>query len=305
MCKNEQLALTSFGADMNWDDLRYFLALARQGTVSGAGRELNVRHTTVARRIAILEDSLGSKLFDRTPNGYVLTQVGENLLPHAGEIEERVYHADREVFGMDTRLSGSLRIASSYDLFTRLITPKIKAFTDKYPNIQIEFVSSTSLIDLGSREADIAIRISPKPPEHLIGQAIVPLAHGIYGSKEYFKHKAELDKLILWLHDENQPKWVSEHFPHAEVAAKVSDVVTMMELVKNHMGIARLPCYVADAEPTLRRLDLTMVPSNWSVWVLSHQDLRDTARVRACREFLVDIIRQQRALIEGTSSIYL
>lgn len=288
---------------MNWDDLRYFLALARQGTVSGAGRELSVRHTTVARRIAILEDSLGSKLFDRTPNGYVLTQVGENLLPHASSIEERIHHASREVLGMDARLSGTLRIASSYDLFSRLITPQIKAFTEKYPNIQVELVSSTNLIDLDSREADIAIRISPKPPEHLIGQSIVPLAHGIYGSEEYFKSNNG-NKLILWLHEETKPKWVSEHFPEREVVARVSEVVTMLDLVKNHVGIARLPCYVADTEPTLRRLDLTMDPSDWRIWVLSHQDLRDTARVRACREFLVDIIRQQSELIEGKASIY-
>jgi DNA-binding transcriptional LysR family regulator len=289
---------------MNWDDLRYFLALARQGTVSGAGRELKVRHTTVARRIAILEDSLCSKLFDRTPNGYVLTQVGENLMPHAYEIEERVYNADREVFGMDARLSGTLRVASSYDIFTRLITPKIKAFTDKYSQIQIELLSSTSLIDLGSREADIAIRISPKPPEHLIGQPIVSLSHGVYGTEEYFKHNTDLHNLILWMDEETKPKWVLDHFPKAQVIARASEVVTMMELVKSHMGIARLPCYVADADPSLRRLDLPLASSNWSVWVLSHQDLRDTARVRAGREFLVDIIRQQRALIEGTSSHY-
>ncbi len=289
---------------MNWDDLRYFLALARQGTVSGAGRELSVRHTTVARRIAILEESLGSRLFDRTPYGYVLTQVGENLVPHASEIEERVHHADREVFAMDTRLSGTLRLGSSYDLFTRLITPKIKMFTDKYPGIQLELVSSTTLIDLGSREADLALRISPKPPEHLIGQSIVPLSHGIYGTQEYFDGKEGVHQLILWLREEAAPEWVKQHFPDGNVIARTSEVVTMMELVKHHVGIARLPCYVADADPTLRRLDLPMPSTNWSVWVLSHRDLRDTARVRACREFLVDVIRQQKTLIAGSNSNY-
>ncbi|PHR81289.1 MAG: LysR family transcriptional regulator [Colwellia sp.] len=280
---------------MNWDDLRYFLALARQGTVSGAGRDLKVRHTTVARRIAILEESLSSKLFDRTPNGYVLTQVGENLMPHACEIEERVNNADREVFGMDTRLSGTLKIASSYDLFTRLITPNIKAFIDKYPDIQIELVSSTSLIDLGSREADIAIRISPKPPEHLIGQPVVTLSHGLYGTQKYLQKKIGEQQLITWLHQGTKPEWAIEYFPENKIIAKVSDVVTMMELVKNHIGIARLPCYVADAEPTLRRLDLPLPSSKWSVWVLSHRDLRDTARVRACREFWSSLLSNKES----------
>jgi len=306
MCNYEQgrINILTVGEDMNWDDLKFFLALARQGTVSGAGRALNVRHTTVARRVSILEETLGSKLFDRTPNGYALTQVGENLMPHALGIEERVHHADREVLGMDTRLSGTLRVASSYDLFSALITPKIKAFTDQYPDIDIEFVSSTRLIDLSSREADIAVRISSSPPVHLIGQAIVPLDHGIYGSEQYLQQNPKVNSLILWLHEETKPKWVTNHFPHAKVTAKTSEIVTMMELVKSHLGVARLPCYVADAQPSLRRLDLALSPSDWSVWVLSHQDLRDTARVRACREFLVNTIRQQSALIKGTSSIY-
>jgi len=289
---------------MNWDDLRYFLALARQGTVSGAGRELKVMHTTVARRIAMLEEVLGSRLFDRTPHGYVLTQVGENLLPHATGIEEQVHNADREVLGMDTRLSGSLRLASSYDLFCRLVTPNIKRFTDEYPSIQIELVSSTSLIDLGSREADIAIRISPEPPENLIGQAVVALGHGIYGSQEYLEQSETDHRLILWLHEQAQPEWVSQYFPTGHVAARASEVLTMMGLVRNHMGLARLPCYIADADPSLRRLDLALTPSTWSLWVLSHKDLRDTARVRAGREFLIDIIKQQRELIEGSASAY-
>ena len=291
---------------MNWDDLKYFLALARQGTVSGAGRALNVRHTTVARRISILEETLGSRLFDRTPLGYVLTQVGENLVPHACDIEERVNTADREVLGMDIRLSGSLRLASSYDLFNRLVTPKLKTFTDKYPGIELELVSSTALIDLSSREADIALRISPKPPEHLIGQSVVPLSHGIYGTQAYLNnHKpGNQHQLILWCDDEAQPDWVCEHFPDANVVARTSDVMTMMEAVKNHLGLARLPCYVGDADPDLRRLHLSLTHSDWSVWILSHRDLRTTARVRACREFLVEIIRQQRDLIEGNQSIY-
>ena len=122
---------------MNWDDLRFFLALAREGTVSGAGRVLEVKHTTVARRVAGFEEQLGSRLFDRMPSGYAMTQAGENLMPHALGIEELVNSANREVFGMDSQLSGPLKLAASYDVFTRLITPKLHEFTDKYPLIEI------------------------------------------------------------------------------------------------------------------------------------------------------------------------
>jgi DNA-binding transcriptional LysR family regulator len=100
------------------------------------------------------------------------------------------------------------------------------------------------------------------------------------------------------------PEWVVDHFPDARVYARASEIMTMMEAVKNHLGLARMPCYVGDAEPTLRRIDVPLTPSNWGVWVLSHADLRTTSRVRACREFLIEIIEQQKALIEGFNSTY-
>ncbi|MBV1919243.1 MAG: LysR family transcriptional regulator [Pseudomonadales bacterium] len=297
---------------MNWDDLRFFLALAREGTVSGAGRVLEVKHTTVARRIAGLEEQLGSRLFDRMSSGYAMTQVGENLMPHALGVEELVNAADREVFGMDAELSGSLKLAASYDVFTRLITPKLHLFTDKYPRIELELVSSTGLVDLGSRQADIALRLSPKPPEQLIGRKIVPLSHGVYASETYLEkrveqeleQKGDAEQLILWGHEKTMPEWVVDHFPNARVFARASEIMTMLDAVKNNLGLARMPCYVADAEPTLRRIDVSLTPSDWGVWVLSHADLRSTARVRASREFLIDIIEQQRELIEGLNSRY-
>jgi len=289
---------------MNWDDLRFFLALAREGTVSGAGRTLNVKHSTVARRVAAFEEQLGSRLFDRMPSGYAMTQVGENLMPHALGIEELVNAADREVFGMDAQLSGSLKLAASYDVCSRLITPHLHLFTDKFPAIELELLSSTGLVDLGSRQADIALRLSPKPPEYLLGREIAPLRHGVYASEHYLLARPPQEQVILWGQDKGMPEWVDDHFPDAKVSVRTSEIMTMMEAVKNHLGLARMPCYVADAEPTLRRLDLALTPSNWGVWVLSHADLRSTARVRACRDFLIEIVQKQRSLIEGLDSNY-
>lgn len=289
---------------MNWDDLRFFLALAKEGTVSGAGRALSVKHTTVARRIAAFEEQLGSRLFDRIPSGYVLTQVGENLISHALGVEELVSAADREVMGMDAELKGSLKLASSYDLFTRLITPNIHQFTNQYPAIDVELISSASLVDLGSRQADIAIRISPAPPENLVGRELTKLGYGVYASEQYLLNRPKQEQLVLWRHDLDIPQWVSDHFSDGKVVVRVSDVMTMKDLVTSHLGLARMPCYVADAEPTLRRLDVSLDPSGWGLWILNHADLRATARVRACREFLMDTIGLQRELIEGRRSNY-
>lgn len=289
---------------MNWDDLRFFLALAREGTVSGAGRVLAVKHTTVARRITALEEQLGSRLFDRLPSGYAMTQVAENLYPYALSMEEMAQSADREVFGMDAELSGPLKLTASYDVFTRLVTPKLHQFNNQYPGIDLELLSSTNLADLASRQADIALRLTPKPPEYLIGREIVPVSHGVYASARYLKKNRINEKLILWEHDRDIPEWVNDHYQSARVVARTNEIMTMVEAVKNHMGLARMPCYVADTEPSLRRIDVSLTPSKWGLWVLSHVDLRSTARVRVCREFLIDIIEQQRTLIEGLASKY-
>lgn len=289
---------------MKWDDLRFFLALAREGTVSGAGQVLAVKHTTVSRRITALEGKLGSRLFDRSSGGYAMTQTGENLYPHALSMEEIAQSAHREVFGMDAQLNGSLKLTASYDIFNRLITPALQEFSDRYPGIELELLSSTGLADLASRQADIALRLTPKPPEYLIGREVLPLRHGVYASAKYLKKKRSVEKLILWQHDRAMPDWVDDHFPDARVVARTSEIMTMMEAVRNHMGLARMPCYIGDAEPSLRRLDITLTPSKWGVWVLSHVDLRSTARVRVCREFLIDVITRQRDLIEGLASHY-
>ncbi|MEY8252584.1 MAG: LysR substrate-binding domain-containing protein, partial [Colwellia sp.] len=177
-------------------------------------------------------------------------------------------------------------------------------FTQQYPGIEIELLSTASLADLNSRQADIALRMSPKPPEYLIGKKILPLRHGLYASEKYLNDNNHNKKLILWDNDRKTPEWVSQHFPNAAVAVRVSEIMSMLECVKHHLGIARMPCYVADAEPTLRRLDLPLTPSIWGVWVLSHVDLRSTARVRVCRDFLTEIIEEQRGLIEGLNSNY-
>jgi DNA-binding transcriptional LysR family regulator len=289
---------------INWNDLRYVLALAREGTVSGAGRALSVDHTTVARRISSLEKQLGSRLFDRLPNGYVMTQVAEKLYPHAVSMEELIQVADREVFGMDAQLSGNLKLTASYDVFSRIVTPELGKFTNKYPGIVLELLSSSSLANLSERQADIAVRLSPNPPSYLIGRKILPLGHGIYASVEYLNKKRNSDTLVLWEHEHKTPEWVADHFPKARVAIRANEILSMMESIRNHLGIGRLPCYVGDSEPTLRRLDLNLKPSTWGIWVLSHVDLRSTARVRVCREFLIGIIESKSALVEGLESKY-
>jgi DNA-binding transcriptional LysR family regulator len=289
---------------VNWDDLRYFLALARTRTVSAAGRELEVKHTTVSRRIKALEQSLRTRLFDHLPDGYALTPAGENLYQNALIMEEQAQAVDRQLLGLDTQLQGNLVVTASHDVFSRLVIPHLDQFKKTYPGIDLQLLSTAGLADLGVRQADIALRLTPKPPDYLIGKNVMPLGIGIYASRQYLQQNPQPGHLVLWNDEIEKPLWAEQNFPQAEIAIRASDVTTLLACLDNHMGVTMLPCYIGESAAELYRLDLPLAASTWGVWVLSHVDLKATARVRACREFLVDIIEQQRDLIEGRNSRY-
>jgi DNA-binding transcriptional LysR family regulator len=288
----------------NWDDMRFFLALCREGSVTGAGRSLGVNHTTVARRINALEDSLGTRLFDHARDGYEMTQAAENMYERASRMEEIAQAIDRDVFGQDAELKGPLKITVAHDVAERLVIPRLREFRDAYPCIDLDILTTTGLVDLAAREADIALRLTAKPPDYLIGREVVMLRHGVYGSPDCLEKLDEQPNVILFRSEPEQPEWVRQHFPGAEIAMRVDDVGAMALAVANHMGLARMPCYVGDTQPDIRRLALELKPSTWGIWILSHVDLRSTARVRVAREFLIDVIENQRDLVLGERSRY-
>ncbi len=289
---------------MNWDDLRFFLALAREGSVSGAGRTLGVKHTTVARRIRAFEERLGTRLFDRLSDGYAMTQVAENMFEHALEMEALAQAVDRDAFGHDAELSGPLKLTMAHDVADRLIVPKLRTFTEAYPHIDLQLLTTSGLVDFAAREADIAVRLTAKPPEELVGREVVRLQHGVYGTTRTLRRRTDQVDVILFRSDDERPPWVTENFPNARTVLRVDDVSSMAAATRNHLGLSRMPCFMGDADAGLRRLDVPLTPSDWGVWILSHVDLRATARVRVCREFLLEIIESQRALIQGEESRY-
>ena len=289
---------------MNWDDLRFFLALSREGSVSGAGRALGVKHTTVARRIRALEGRLGTRLFDRLPDGYAMTQVAENIFKHALAMEVLSQTVDREAFGRDAELAGPLKLTVVNEVADHVILPKLLIFRKAYPLIDLQLLTTTGLVDLAAREADIAVRLTPKPPDYLVGREVVRLQHGVYGTTRTLRELSNPD-VILFESETEQPPWVTENFPNAQTVLRVDDVASMVSATKNHIGLSRMPCFIGDSIAGLRRLDVPLKPSDWGVWILSHIDLIATARVRVCREFLLETIEQQRPLIQGEKSNYI
>lgn len=289
----------------NWDDLRYFLAVARSGSISGAALVLGVNHSTVSRRISGYESQHNVRLFERLPSGYVMTQAAENIYQYALEIEDRTRVVERELFGRDIRLQGKLCITAYHGMATSLLMPDLQAFRDQYPEIELELFITTEVRDLGAREADVAIRGTPKPPEHLVGKKVADFGSGIYTSPKYQARGLRRHEVVLWRDEFKMPDWVLQHFPDARVALRVDDAISMQAAVREGLGLARMPCWSGDADGDLLRLNLDLVPSDWGLWVLIHADLRSTARVRVCRDFLIESLSARKDLIEGRLSTYL
>ena len=289
---------------MDWNDLRFFLAVHRHGTVSAAGKALGVNHTTVSRRLAALESQLRTRLFDRTPEGYQLTQVGEDMLELATHMEETANAIDRKAAGRDADLQGRLVVTMPYDVANQIVVPGFGEFLRAYPGINVELKTTRTLVDLAARDADLAIRLTDTPPDFLVGRKLLPLRHGVYVSPAYWQAQSDNPALILFPGDE-LPEWALEHFPDAPVAMRTDNVSTMLAAVEAGLGVARLACFVADSNRNVGRLDIPLQPSDWGVWSLNHVDLRSTARVRVCRDFLQQQVLAARSLILGETSRFI
>ena len=289
---------------MNWDDLRYFLSVARAGSISAAGRELGVKHTTVARRIQALETDMDARLFDRTPTGYVMTQIAENLLDKVSVIEDKVKLIDRQASHSDSALAGPLKLTVAFELANRILLPKLDSFYQAYPRIELQLMMTKGLVDLARLDADLALRMTPTPPENLIGRELVKINHGLYASESLLKRFTKKLPTILFTTELSPPPWMKKHFSDSLVAYRIDDVGSMAVAAAQGHGVVKLPCFIGDTQPGLLRLDYELEKSKWGIWLLNHVDLRSTARVRASKEFLQQLVADSKFLFTGDNSRY-
>lgn len=290
---------------MDWDDLRFFLAVARRGSIRGAAATLGVNHSTVSRRIDAFEKALGVRLFERLPNGYLITQAGEEMLQSAERIEGEVAAIDRRVVGRDARLSGLLRVTMPDSLAQKLLMPDLTAFSEAHPEIELELIISYSMADLSRREADVAIRMSNDPPGHLVGRRVLRYARAIYASQDYLARHDPVGRpdALTWIGWDDvvpDPQWVRDSdYPKALIRNRVHHSMGQLEAAKAGMGLSVLPCFMGDTEPALRRLPPGRPAPDRDIWLLSHEDLRHTARVRRFVDCMTEAILGKRDLLEG------
>jgi len=290
---------------MDWDSVKYFLEVARVGSVTKAASRLGVNQTTVSRRLTAFEESLGKPLFERSGSGWLITPIGEDLIPFAEHMAEEANTIERHIMADSQELSGLLRITVADVCTQYLAMPAIEAFSRQYPDISIEVIATTDLLDLAAHEADVALRSTDKPPPNLVGKRIGQLAYAVYGTTDFLRRMPQESEsgdipCITWIGDSStQPPWIEKNFPKTKHIYRASALGVMVQMLRKGMGIAQIPCAIGDPDPLLHRISVNYVEPGWGLWVLSHVDLRTTARVRIFRDFLVTELENQIDLIEG------
>jgi DNA-binding transcriptional LysR family regulator len=296
-------------AGLEWDDLRYVLAVASAGSLAGAARSLGVNHTTMLRRVDAFEKRLGLRLFERLPTGYVLTAGGEELIAAARHVDETVTTLERKLAGQDLRLSGPVRVTTTDTLMGSILPEILADFRTKHPGIQVEIAVSNLMVNLTKRDADVAIRPAKNPPETLIGRRVAKIAFAIYGSARYLaKHKAKNLADHQWVGPDDSlvgtsvAQWMRSELPASEITLRADSLLALREAARAGLGLAALPCYLGDTARDLVCVRRPIPEMETMLWILTHEDLRHTARIRAFTEFTAHAFGRRRSLLEGAQA---
>jgi DNA-binding transcriptional LysR family regulator len=291
-------------AQLDWEDIRYFVALARLGTLSATARALRVNHATVARRVASLETLFGRALFRRRPKGYVLTAEGKAVLEEASAMEKAALSILR---GRDasTELSGVVRLAAGQVLAERFLIDRLRAFHERYPGIDLEVIGGSRVVSLAKREADVALRYGVPKDSDLVARRVATIAFGLYASAAYRDRldAGQQPTFIGFDQDSEfiaEATWLARQFGKRRFSFRTNSQTTQAAAARAGYGIALLPTYiVATHEPDLVKISLAERLPEREVWLLVRRDLKDVPRVKAVTDYLVELFRRERRLLEG------
>ncbi|SFM33736.1 transcriptional regulator, LysR family [Marinobacter zhejiangensis] len=278
-------------AQMNWSHLEYFLAVADCGSLSSAAKQLQVNHSTVARRLEKLEQELGIRLFDRLSHGYQLTEHGLALQQHAQEVADKITQIQRVFRGRESALGGTLKVAKPDAGILNLAT-LLTEFHHHYPNIALELTAAADFSNLSRMEADVALRLTDSPPEHLIGRQLGRFPIRVYGSHHYLKlNSGAAPETLSWLiwtgHDSDLDleARLKAALPQARVVLRTNNYSELYEAVCAGMGVSLLSPLRLPDDHHLQMVAPEQFRFDIGLWLLNHPDLRNNSRVRAFRDF--------------------
>ncbi|USU06584.1 LysR family transcriptional regulator [Sphingomonadaceae bacterium OTU29LAMAA1] len=284
----------------DWNDVRYFIAVAQTGSTLAAARQLGVSQTTAARRIAALEKALGVPLFDRVPTGYRLTEQGRTLLPRALEVEREATSLGEAAAAGTRLITGTVRLTIGEIYASTVLAPMLGDFHEAYPGIRLQLETTDALRDLAGGAADVALRSCVRPEgAGLVGRRVASDDWGIYCSIGYAERRGMpagrrdlVDHVLIGGGEPGVRKyyreWLERHGLADQVAVDHDSSVGMLSAVRAGLGIAALPCLVADMYPDLTRCLPPMPEGERGLWLLAHERLRHDPRVRATLDFLAE-----------------
>jgi len=292
--------------ELEWNDLTVILAICRAGSLSGAARILGQNHSTVFRKINFIEEKTNVRFFERLPEGYAMTEAGEIALRYAERIESEVHALSREVVGQDMRLQGKIRVTAP-EGFTVQLAPKLfSEFCRINPEVSIDIVGGSSALDLTRREADIAIRATSKPPDTSLGRKVCDFRFAIYSSPHYLKENRKLPlQEQKWSFIQGSDEWLVPLIFKKKAQSEQRTVFTsslaiaVLNAAAEGMGFTLMPCYLADVDDRLVRVSNCLEPLTLELWLLTHPDLRHTARVKALMAYLYNELTKVVDLFEG------
>ena len=281
----------------DWNSFLYFLKVAETGSLNSAARELGVNHSTVFRRINRLEKRLQVRLFERSRKGYTLTEAGEEIFGRVEMIEDQIFDIQRRLLGKDIRLSGNLKISTTDTIGYYWLPPYIKAFKERYPEILIDLDIQIRFTNLTKREADIVIPAVNMQPDFMVGRKLARIYFRLYASRLYLeKHGMPATTDDFSSHHFLVPneslaslsvsQWLKKYVPAHCVAAASDKLSTLFKFAQQDLGIAALPHYVGQSDENM--VEILELPEDChrNVWILTHPDLRNTARVKAFMQFM-------------------
>ena len=292
---------------LDWDDLRFFLAVARHRTYSAAARELRVTQSTVGRRLASLQASLGVRLLQRTDDGYVMTMAGKVVFKRLCRVEDDLLSIEHAVGGHDVRLGGLVRVTSSQLVTSYLLVPCFVELHNRSHAVMIECLPLLSEEPLASRDADIGVQLRRFQHHDLIVRSIGTVAFGLFGSIAYIERRGSdvaegcAGHQLITLLDERelsrQAAWLSDYGDRGTVIARADSYETQYAMTVCGAGLAVLPRFRADAEPLLRRFTTTAPIPDAEIYLAVHRENRDVPRLRVVLDYIAKTIRTKSLLL--------
>ena len=287
----------------SWDDFRLVRAIAETGSLNGAAEKLGLNHSTIFRRLGQLEETLGTRLFERSRSRYATTGPGEEMVGLAARMGEEIDAFERRAAGRDEKPTGELHITTTDSMLVYLLTPILASFSKLYPGIKLDIIIANQQLNLSRRDADIALRASSEPSETLVGRRISDMNWARYGPVGY---------PLQW--DDPAARWVglgetmsginvtrmqAQEIDKTRIFYRVNTVLGLSEAISAGLGIGILPCFIGDQAPGIMRLSQPPPNNGQGLWLLTHPDLRHAARIRAFMDHAGTELAKRRKLLTG------